>query len=198
MRRFPCWGTTASRACVIAGGTDLLGKMKDAILPAYPEALVNIKTIPGLSYIKEDEGMLRIGALATLERDRPNDLVRANAPALAQAACRTASPHMRDMGTIAGNHLPGHPLLVLPQPEQPLLLPAQEGRQVLCHQGRQPLPLHLRRQRVGRMHGRASQRYRAGLDSAQCQDQDLARTIGCPGVLRGQPVRTDRAEEPTR
>ena len=37
-------GNYGDRACVIAGGTDLLGKMKDAILPAYPEALVNIKT----------------------------------------------------------------------------------------------------------------------------------------------------------
>ena len=33
------------RAAVIAGGTDLLGKMKDEVLPVYPEALVNIKTI---------------------------------------------------------------------------------------------------------------------------------------------------------
>ena len=39
------------KAAIIAGGTDLLGKMKDEILPAYPEALVNIKSIPGLEYI---------------------------------------------------------------------------------------------------------------------------------------------------
>ena len=34
------------RAAIIAGGTDLLGKMKDEVLSTYPEALVNIKTIP--------------------------------------------------------------------------------------------------------------------------------------------------------
>lgn len=96
-------GNYGDRACIIAGGTDVLGKMKDAILPAYPEALVNIKTIPGLSYIKEDGGMLKIGALTTLSEIAHSDLVRSKASALAQAACRTASPHLRDMGTIAGN-----------------------------------------------------------------------------------------------
>ncbi|MCX6001725.1 MAG: FAD binding domain-containing protein [Chloroflexi bacterium] len=96
-------GNYGDRACIIAGGTDLLGKMKDAILPAYPEALVNIKTIPGLNYIKEDGGMLKIGALTTLSEIAHSDLVRSKASALAQAACRTASPHLRDMGTIAGN-----------------------------------------------------------------------------------------------
>ena len=96
-------GNYGDRACVIAGGTDLLGKMKDAILPVYPEALVNIKTIPGLNYIKEDGGMLKIGALTTLSEIAHSDLVRSQASALAQAACRTASPHLRDMGTIAGN-----------------------------------------------------------------------------------------------
>ncbi|HUJ89807.1 MAG TPA: FAD binding domain-containing protein, partial [Syntrophorhabdales bacterium] len=49
------------RAAIIAGGTDLLGKMKDEILPAYPEALVNIKTIPGLDLIEERDGTLSIG-----------------------------------------------------------------------------------------------------------------------------------------
>jgi xanthine dehydrogenase YagS FAD-binding subunit len=96
-------GRYGEKASVIAGGTDLLGKMKDNILPAYPEALVNIKTIPGLSYIKEDGGVLKIGALTTLSEIAHSDLVRSNAAALAQAACRTASPHLRDMGTVGGN-----------------------------------------------------------------------------------------------
>jgi len=44
------------KAALIAGGTDLLGKMKDEILPTYPEALVNIKTIPGLDFIAYKAG----------------------------------------------------------------------------------------------------------------------------------------------
>lgn len=34
-----------NKAKVIAGGTDILGQMKDEILPTYPEALVNIKAV---------------------------------------------------------------------------------------------------------------------------------------------------------
>lgn len=91
------------RACVIAGGTDLLGKMKDRILPTYPEALINIKTIPGLSYIKEEGGVLKIGPLTLLADIANSDIVRSRYAALAQAAGRTASPNLRNIGTIGGN-----------------------------------------------------------------------------------------------
>ena len=92
-----------NKAAIIAGGTDLLGKMKDEILPTYPEALVNIKTIPGLDFIKEQDGMLTIGALTRLEDIATNTTVKDRYSALAEAAHRTASTHLREMGTIAGN-----------------------------------------------------------------------------------------------
>jgi xanthine dehydrogenase YagS FAD-binding subunit len=91
------------RASIIAGGTDLLGKMKDDILPKYPEALINIKTIPGLDEVKEKGGKLHIGALCRLEDIAGSSVIRENYAALAQAAQRTASPHIREMGTIGGN-----------------------------------------------------------------------------------------------
>ncbi len=96
-------GRYGERAAVIAGGTDILGKMKDFILPAYPEALINIKTIPGMSYIKEEGGMLKIGPLALLADIAASPVVKSKYAALAQAAGRTASPHLRNMGTIGGN-----------------------------------------------------------------------------------------------
>jgi len=92
-----------AKASVIAGGTDLLGKMKDEILPTYPEAIINLKSIPGLDFIKEEEGMLRIGALTRLEEIATNSLMHSKYRALAEAAHRTASPHIREMGTIGGN-----------------------------------------------------------------------------------------------
>ncbi len=92
-----------NRAAVIAGGTDLLGKMKDEVLPAYPEALINIKTIPGLDFIRYEGGTLSIGALTRLEDIATNDAVRNGHAALAEAAHRTASTHLREMGTIGGN-----------------------------------------------------------------------------------------------
>jgi xanthine dehydrogenase YagS FAD-binding subunit len=91
------------RAQVIAGGTDLLGKMKDEILPGYPEAVVNLKSIAGLDYIKEDSDGLKIGALTRLEDIANHPAVRKRYHALAEATGRAASPHLREMGTLAGN-----------------------------------------------------------------------------------------------
>ncbi|MGA2107608.1 MAG: FAD binding domain-containing protein [Syntrophorhabdales bacterium] len=92
-----------TKARVIAGGTDILGKMKDRILPVYPEALVNIKTIADLDFIETTRGTARIGALARLEDIAANEMIKERYPALAEAARRTASPHLRAMGTIGGN-----------------------------------------------------------------------------------------------
>jgi xanthine dehydrogenase YagS FAD-binding subunit len=93
----------AGQAAVISGGTDLLGTMRFEILPSYPEVVVNLKTIPGMDYIKEEGGMLKIGALTRLEDIAKNDIVRVRYAALAEGAHRTATPHIREMGTIAGN-----------------------------------------------------------------------------------------------
>jgi len=86
-----------------AGGTDILGVLKDEILPEYPSAIINLQTIPGLSYIKEEGNVLKIGAMTVLEDIARNDIVNTKYSALAQAAARTASPHIREMGTLAGN-----------------------------------------------------------------------------------------------
>ena len=92
-----------NRAYLIAGGTDLLGKMKDEILPRYPEALVNLKSITGLDYIREEGEVLKIGALTRLEDIAFNSVVRKDCTALAEASGRAASPHLREMGTLGGN-----------------------------------------------------------------------------------------------
>ncbi|MDR0842616.1 MAG: FAD binding domain-containing protein, partial [Acidobacteriota bacterium] len=49
---------SGGKATLIAGGTDLVGTLKDNILPdnLYPATVVNIKTIPNLDYIKEEGG----------------------------------------------------------------------------------------------------------------------------------------------
>ena len=91
------------KARVIAGGTDLLGEMKDAILPEYPEVIVNIKTISGLDYIREEGKTLRLGALTRLEDIAKDRMVKDKYSILAEAARRTASPHIREMATIGGN-----------------------------------------------------------------------------------------------
>jgi len=96
-------GRYQGKAKIIAGGTDILGKMKDRILPDYPEAMVNLKTVPGLDAITADAEGLKIGALAILDDIAHHPEVRKNYGALAEAARRCASPHLREMGTIGGN-----------------------------------------------------------------------------------------------
>ncbi|NLA75050.1 MAG: molybdopterin dehydrogenase [Deltaproteobacteria bacterium] len=91
------------KAAMLAGGTDILGAMRFEILPDYPEIIVNLKSIPDLDYIKEEGGMLKIGALTRLEDIAKSDVVKNKYTALAKAAHRTASPHIREMGTIGGN-----------------------------------------------------------------------------------------------
>ena len=91
------------KASLIAGGTDLLGTLKGEILPGYPEALVNIKTVPGLDIVKEDDEGLKIGALAKLVHIARSPEVIATFGVLAEAARSVGTPEIRYMGTIGGN-----------------------------------------------------------------------------------------------
>ena len=91
------------KTTIIAGGTDLLGTLKDNILRDYPSTLINIKTVPNVDFIKESGGMLRIGAATRLADIAANSTIEEKYTALAQAASRVATPHVRDMGTIGGN-----------------------------------------------------------------------------------------------
>jgi NADPH-dependent glutamate synthase beta subunit-like oxidoreductase len=91
------------KAWVLAGGSDLVGTMRFEVLQNYPEVVINLKTIPGLDFIKEDDGMLKIGAMTLLEDIAINHTVQSRYAALAEAARRTASPHIRAIGTIGGN-----------------------------------------------------------------------------------------------
>jgi len=90
-------------ARIIAGGTDILVAMKQR--RSTPRYLVNLKGVCDLNYIRyqESDGLLRIGALTTLDVVARSCEVKELAPALAQAAGRVASPHLRNSGTIGGN-----------------------------------------------------------------------------------------------
>ena len=94
---------SGGKASAIAGGTDLLCVLKDEILSKYPETIVNLKTIPGLAYIKEDGGILKIGGLTTLSKIAEDTIVLSKYPALAEAAVKVAAPQIRTVGTIGGN-----------------------------------------------------------------------------------------------
>lgn len=90
------------KAKVIAGGTDLLVKMKHRV--TSPGYLIDINRIPGLDRIDYDEKEgCRIGALATLHQVETSSQTREMIGVLAQAAHQVAAPRIRSRGTIGGN-----------------------------------------------------------------------------------------------
>jgi xanthine dehydrogenase YagS FAD-binding subunit len=91
------------QAKVNAGGTDLLGLLKDRVYAQYPAAVINIKTIAGLDYIRKDKKSLRIGAVARLSDIASSPAVKEEYKLLAEAAYSVATPHIRNMATIGGN-----------------------------------------------------------------------------------------------
>ena len=88
-------------AKILAGGTDLLVNMKHRV--ECPQALVNIKRIADLDYIRHNKEDIRIGALTPLKRLPAESSIAEKFPGLAQAASAVGSYHHQVMGTLAGN-----------------------------------------------------------------------------------------------
>ncbi len=93
---------SAPGARVHAGGTDLLGCLRDGVFGA--------PTLVSLSGLKELRGVRRgvdrgvvIGAMTTLAELSGDPEIAAHAPVLAAAAAAAASPQLRNQGTIGGN-----------------------------------------------------------------------------------------------
>ncbi len=91
------------KAVINAGGTDLLPTLKGEHRVNYPQAIINIKTISGLDYIKEENGVLKIGALAKLSDIARSPLLRSSTKALVEAVRSVATPQIRNSATIGGN-----------------------------------------------------------------------------------------------
>lgn len=91
------------KAVLNAGGTDLLGVLKDEILPNYPKAVINIKTISGLDSITENKSGITIGVLAKLCDIMNSPLIKGRYPVLAEAAHTVATPQIRNAATLGGN-----------------------------------------------------------------------------------------------
>jgi NADPH-dependent glutamate synthase beta subunit-like oxidoreductase len=96
-------GAPGGEAAFIAGGTDLLGILKDRVHRSYPARLVGLKPLRALSYLREDGEGLKVGALATLAEIERSPAVRERYALLADAARSVASPQVRNMATIGGN-----------------------------------------------------------------------------------------------
>lgn len=94
-------------AKILSGGQSLIPLMKLRL--ASPRHLVDINGIPGLAYIREADGFLRIGALTRESELEESDLIRTRYPLLHDTCKVIADPLVRNLATVGGNLAHGDP-----------------------------------------------------------------------------------------
>jgi carbon-monoxide dehydrogenase medium subunit len=88
-------------AKILAGGHSLLPAMKLRLM--QPKVLIDLSRIKELSYIKEEAGQLRIGAMTTHFQVETSDLLRRACPLLPETATQLGDMQVRNKGTIGGS-----------------------------------------------------------------------------------------------
>ncbi|MGH7361915.1 MAG: FAD binding domain-containing protein [Candidatus Methylomirabilales bacterium] len=101
-------------AKVLAGGHSLLPLMKFRL--ARPAALVDLGRIPELATIRETDGAIRIGPMATHASLAASDLLRRRFAALSEAAGLIGDPQVRHRGTLGGSLAHADPAADYPAP----------------------------------------------------------------------------------
>jgi len=99
-------------AKVLAGGQSLVPLL--AMRLARPSVLVDLARVPGLDYLREEGGVLAIGAMARQRAVELSDLVARRNPLLHHAARYIAHPQIRNRGTVGGSIAHGDPAAVFP------------------------------------------------------------------------------------
>ena len=90
-----------SSCAVVAGGPDVIIEVHER--QKTPAHVIAIDKLSELRYIKEEEGLVKIGALTTFD-DLENDAyVQEHLPALWETAVHVGSPQIRNLGTGGGN-----------------------------------------------------------------------------------------------
>src|SRR6202048_2485672 len=90
-----------SDAKILAGGQSLIPLMK--LRMASPKRLIDLNRVSGLSYIKEADGFLTIGALTRESEIDGSELIHKKYPLLADTAAVIGDPLVRNMATVGGN-----------------------------------------------------------------------------------------------
>src|SRR5882672_9429615 len=88
-------------AKILAGGHSLLPAMKLRLM--QPKVLIDLGRIKDLSYIKEEAGQLRIGAMTTHFQVETSDILRRSCPLLPETATNLGDIQVRNKGTIGGS-----------------------------------------------------------------------------------------------
>jgi len=88
-------------AKILAGGHSLIPAMKLRLV--QPQLLVDIGRIKDLSYIREEGGQIRIGAMTTHYQIESSDLLKKICPLLPECAASIGDVQVRNKGTIGGS-----------------------------------------------------------------------------------------------
>ncbi len=88
-------------AKILAGGQSLIPLMK--LRMAQPKHLIDVNGIRELSYIRESDGVLTIGALTRESDLDSSDLIKKKYPIISDTAAVIADPLVRNMATVGGN-----------------------------------------------------------------------------------------------
>jgi len=95
------FGKYKGKAAFLAGGTDLIVKMRSG--KSAPGALIDVKGIAQLHGIRKAKAEVTIGPLTTLAEIAGSDVLKKVLPVLPETALQMASPQVRNRGTIGGN-----------------------------------------------------------------------------------------------
>jgi len=96
----------------LAGGHSLMPLMKLRL--AVPETLIDIGRLGDLSYVREDDGHIAVGALTTHDELARSAKLGSDLPLLAHAAGQVGDPQVRHCGTIGGSLAHADPAADLP------------------------------------------------------------------------------------
>jgi len=126
----------AAAACVLAGGTDVMVRIRRGVIPAGRTTLLSVHRIAGMRGCRRENRELVVGAATTATDLGRESLVAECAPILAHVANRLASAQVRNAATIGGNLANAspagdliNPLLLL---DARLVLASSRGRRTVA------------------------------------------------------------------
>jgi CO/xanthine dehydrogenase FAD-binding subunit len=102
----------AGEAKILAGGQSLVPAMNFRVV--QPSVLIDLNRVAELSYVREDDSVLRIGAMTRERQLEFSPLISKWAPLLKEAAPHIAHPQIRNRGTIGGSIVNADPAAELP------------------------------------------------------------------------------------
>jgi carbon-monoxide dehydrogenase medium subunit len=105
-------GKLKDDAKLLAGGHSLIPMMKLRL--AQPKHLIDLRKVPGLSGIREDGGMIAIGAMTTHWQVESSKLLQQKIPVVSEAAGVIGDPQVRNLGTIGGSLAHADPAADMP------------------------------------------------------------------------------------